>query len=192
MLGNILLLVVEAILGFFSYLLVARFYMQWARVPFRNQIGHFVVALTDWMVRPARRVIPGLAGLDLASIALAFLAQTIIVAAEFWLRGFPFGSSLALPAVGMLGLGILETVRVFVYLLFGVVLIGAVMSWISPYSNLAPLLNGLANPFLRPIQRGIPTISNIDLSPLVLLLLLQIILLLLATARASLVAMVAG
>jgi YggT family protein len=192
MLGNIVLLVVEAVLGFLSYLLVARFYMQRARVPFRNQIGHFVVALTDWMVRPARRIIPGLAGLDLASLMLAFLAQTLIVAAEFWLHGFPFGSSLALPAAGILGLGILETMRVFVYLLFGVVLISAVMSWVSPYSHITPLLNSLANPFLRPIQRRLPPIANIDLSPLVLLLFLQIVLLLLASARASLVPIIAA
>ncbi|MGB0129624.1 MAG: YggT family protein [Rhodocyclaceae bacterium] len=192
MLSNIVLLVVEAVLGFFSYLLVARFYMQWARVPFRNQIGHFVVALTDWMVRPARRLVPGWAGLDLASLVLAFLLQTVIAAAEFWLHGFPFGTSLALPAAGIAGLGVLETLRVFVYLLIGVVLIGAVLSWVSPYSHLAPLLNGLASPFLRPIQRRLPTVANIDLSPLVLLLLLQIALLLLATARASLVPMIAG
>ncbi|MCK7500011.1 MAG: YggT family protein [Comamonadaceae bacterium] len=65
----------------------------------------------------------------------------------------------------------IETVRLFVFLMIGVVLISAVMSWVNPYSPFAPLFNALARPFLRPLQRVIPPISNIDLSPLVLLLL---------------------
>lgn len=192
MLSDVLLLLIEAVFGFFSYLLVARFYMQWTRVPFHNQIGHFVVALTDWVVRPARRLIPGWAGLDLATLILAFIVQTAIVAAELWLHGFPFAAASLQGAAGVMGLGALETVRVFVYLVIGVVLVGAVLSWVNPYNQLSPLLNGLSRPFLRPIQRHLPTIANIDLSPLVLLLLLQVVLILLATARAGLIPALTG
>ena len=191
MLGNLLLLVLEAVLGFFALLLIARFYMQWSRVSFRNQVGHFVTALTDWVVLPTRRVIPGLLGLDLASLIPAWLAESLLVLTEFWLRGFSFSSSSGLAAVLILALGMIETVRLFVFLMIGVVLISAVMSWVNPYSPFAPLFNALARPFLRPLQRVIPTISNIDLSPLVLLLLFQIVLMLLATLRAAIVPIIA-
>lgn len=191
MLQNVLLLVLGAVLGFLSLLLVARAYMQWARVSLRNQIGHFVTALTDWLVLPARRLLPALAGLDLASLVPAWGAESLLVLAEFWLRGFSFGSSPGLAAVLILALGLVETLRLFVFLLIGIVLIAAVMSWVNPYSPLAPLFGALARPFLRPFQRIVPTISNIDLSPLVLLLVLQIALMLLATLRAGIVPMIA-
>lgn len=190
-LANLMLLILEAVLGFFSLLLIARFYMQWSRVSFRNQIGHFVIALTDWLVFPARRVIPGLPGLDLASLIPAWLAESVLVLAEFWLRGFSFGSSYGLATVLILSLGLIETVRLFVFLMIGVVLISAVMSWVNPYSPFAPLFSSLARPFLRPLQRIIPPISNIDVSPLVLLLLFQIVLLLLATLRGAVVPFIA-
>lgn len=181
MLGNLMLFILEAVIGFFSFLLVARFYMQWARVSLRNQIGHFVVALTDWLVLPARRLIPGVAGLDLASLIPVVLAQSVLVLAEFWLRGFSLGSSALAAALAILGVGVVETIRVFVYLIVVVVLIAVVISWVNPYAALAPLFDALSRPFLRPIRRILPTIANIDLSPLVLLLLLQIALMFLAT-----------
>ena len=81
------------------------------------------------------------------------------------------------------GVGLIELVRMMVYLLFAVVLGSAVLSWVSPHSPLAPLLNAIAAPFLRPFRRVVPTIANVDLSPLVLLLVLQIVLMVLAGAR---------
>lgn len=192
MVANLLLFILEAVIGFVSFLLVARFYMQWARVPFRNQVGHFVVALTDWLVLPARRLIPGLAGLDLASLIPAILAQSLLVLAEFWLRGFSFGSPALAAGLAILGVGALETVRIFVYLIIAIVLVAVVISWVNPHAPMAPLFELLSRPFLRPIQRIVPTIANIDLSPLVLLLLLQIALMFLATARAALVPVIAG
>jgi YggT family protein len=190
MFGNILLLILEAVLGFFALLLVARAYMQWVRVSLRNQIGHFVTALTDWLVLPARRVLPAAMGLDFASLVPAWLAESLLVLVEFWLRGFSFGSSPGLAAVLILALGLIETLRLFVFLLIGIVLIAAVMIWVNPYSPLAPMFNALARPFLRPFQRVVPPVSNIDLSPLVLLLVLQIALMLLATLRGGIVPMI--
>ena len=56
----------DVVAGFFVYLLLARFLFQWLRVPFRNALGEFIIAATNWMVVPARRAIPSFAGLDLA------------------------------------------------------------------------------------------------------------------------------
>ncbi|HXZ92937.1 MAG TPA: YggT family protein, partial [Burkholderiales bacterium] len=77
MLQQIVHFLVETLAAFFVYLLLARFHFQWLRVPFRNQIGEFVVVTTNWIVQPARRLIPPLAGLDLASVVAAWLLQLI-------------------------------------------------------------------------------------------------------------------
>ena len=68
MLAQILEFLIDSISGFFVFLLLARFHFQWLRVSFRNQFGDFIIALTNWAVMPARRVIPGLAGLDLPTV----------------------------------------------------------------------------------------------------------------------------
>ena len=183
MLTEILLLVVNTAGGFLTLMLLARFFMQWQRVSFRNQIGHFVVTTTDWLVRPLRRFVPGLFGLDMASLLPAWIIEVLLVAFELSLRGAVFSGNTAAVVAGLAGVGLIELIRMMVYLLFAVVLGSAVLSWVSPHSPLAPLLNAIAAPFLRPFRRVVPTIANVDLSPLVLLLVLQIVLMVLGGLR---------
>ncbi len=185
MLANILLLILNVAASFITLMLLARFYMQWQRISFRNQLGQFVVTTTDWAVRPLRRVIPGVFGLDLASLLPAWLVQVLLLAFELSLRGAAFSGNAAAVAAGLAGVGLIELLRMMVYLLIVVVLGSAVLSWVSPHAPLAPVLHGLAAPFLRPFRRVIPSIANVDLSPLVLLLVLQIVLMLLAGVRGS-------
>ncbi|MBR0567789.1 YggT family protein [Azoarcus sp. L1K30] len=183
MLDSVLLLIVDTVISLLTLVLLARFFMQWQRVSFRNQIGQFVVAATDWVVRPLRRVIPGVFGLDMASLLPAWLAQALLVLIELSLRGVPLSGSAVGIVLGIFGLGLVELLRMMVYLVFGVVLISAVLSWVSPHAPAAPVFDALAAPFLRPFRRVVPTISNIDLSPLVLLLVLQIVLIVLGGMR---------
>src|SRR3989442_2136616 len=82
--------VIQAAFGFFVYALLLRFHMQWLRAPFRNPVGQFVSAVTDWIVRPARRIVPGLFGLDLASILIAWTVEALMLVLLYWLRGFSF------------------------------------------------------------------------------------------------------
>ena len=176
--GQILIL----ILGFFfhaiTFLLLARFFMQWQRVPFHNQIGGFVVAATDWLVRPLRRIIPGLLGLDLASLLPAWILQTVYVFIELGLGGMLHGEPVSM-VLGLWGLGLIGLLRIAMYLIGAVVLLSALLSWINPYAPAAPFFHRLAEPFLRPLRRIVPTIGNVDISPLLLLLGLQIVLLVL-------------
>lgn len=183
MLANILLLILDAAGGFLTLMLLARFFMQWQRVPFRNQIGHFVVTTTDWIVRPLRRFVPGLFGLDLASLLPAWLVQVALVLAELALNGAVFGSNPMSVTLGLWGVGLVELLRMAVYLVFAVVLMSAVLSWVSPHAPAAPVLDSLAAPFLRPFRRIIPSVANVDLSPLVLLLVLQILLMVIGGLR---------
>lgn len=189
MLASVLLLILNTAAGFLTLMLLARFFMQWQRVSFRNQIGHFVVATTDWIVRPLRRVIPGLMGWDLASLLPAWVVQTLMVFVELALLGAPLGASPAALLLGIWGLGLLELVRMAIYLIFAVVLVSAVLSWVNPHAPAASVFHNLAAPFLRPFRRLIPPIANVDLSPLVLLLVLQIVLMLVAGLRGNFTAL---
>lgn len=189
MLGNVVLLILNTAVGFLTLMLLARFFMQWQRVSFRNQIGQFVVATTDWLVRPLRRVIPGLMGFDLASLLPAWVLQTLLVFVELWLAGAPLGENMAGVALGVLGLGLLELVRMAIYLVIAVVLMSAVLSWVNPHAPAAAVFHNLSAPFLRPFRRIIPPIANVDLSPLVLLLVLQIVLMVVGGLRGNFAAL---
>ena len=168
---------VDVVAGFFVYLLLARFYFQLLRVPFRNPIGEFVTAVSGWMVRPARRVIPGVAGLDLASLVLAWLVQALGLWAVSAIRG-------VIPDPGMLAaLATLELVRYSLHILVFAVIVQAVLSWTNPYTPLAPVFDALTRPFLAPIRRFVPPLGGVDLSPLVLQVALQVLLIQLAHLR---------
>ncbi|NMG45749.1 YggT family protein [Aromatoleum toluvorans] len=192
MLGNVLLLILDTAFGFITLMLLARFFMQWQRVSFRNQIGAFVVATTDWVVRPLRRVIPGVLGLDLASLLPAWVLQTLFVFIELSLRGATLGGNAGGLILGLWGLGLLEVARMAIYLVFGVVLMSAVLSWVSPHAPAAPVFHNLAAPFLRPFRRILPPIANVDLSPLVLLLVLQVVLMVLGGLRGNFASLLVG
>lgn len=185
MLASIILLLLNVAFGFITLLLLARFFMQWQRVSFRNQIGQFVVATTDWIVRPLRRAIPGLFGLDMASLLPAWAFQTAHVFVELSLRGANLDGGPVGVLLGLWGLGLLELARMAIYMIFAVVLISAVLSWVSPHSPAGPIFRALSEPFLRPFRRIIPMVANIDLSPLVLLLLLQILLIVIGGFRGN-------
>ena len=87
MLGSLLLTIVETLGSLLSGVLLARFVMQWQRISFRNPLGQFVVATTDWLVLPLRRFIPGLGGLDLASLLPAWVVQVVVVFVALAVRG---------------------------------------------------------------------------------------------------------
>ncbi|HRD32863.1 MAG TPA: YggT family protein [Rhodocyclaceae bacterium] len=183
MFSGILLLIVNFAFSFITMLLLARFFMQWQRVSFRNQLGQFVVTTTDWVVKPLRRAIPGLFGLDLASLVPAWAFQTVLAFIDLSLRGASLDGGVFGVLLGLAGLGLVELLRMAAYLVMAVVLVSAVLSWVSPHAPAAPVFHGLAEPFLRPFRRLLPTIANVDLSPLLFLLLLQIVLMVLGEMR---------
>src|SRR5262245_41581724 len=181
MLAQILTLIVDTLGSMFVYLLLLRFHMQWLRAPFRNPAGEFVLALTNWIVLPARRAIPGIFGLDLATLLVAWLAQALLMALLMTLKGFNFASVSAV-AFGLLAaLSAIELLRMSIWLLIIVAIVQAILSFVSPYSPIAPVLNAITQPFYRPFRRFIPPIGNVDLSPLFLVLAAQIALIVLGS-----------
>lgn len=188
MLIQIILFVVDAVCDLLTLALLVRFVMQWARAPFRNPLGQFIIAVTDWMVRPVRRVIPGLFGLDTASLLLAWLWQAAYQGLALGLSGVLDAVSPA-PTLVVALLGLLEVTKIGIYLAIGAVIVSAVFSWVNPHAPLAAVVNTLTRPLLGPFRRFIPPIGGVDLSPLALLLVLQVLLFVIANVRHSLMPM---
>ena len=183
MLTQIAALLVDVVTSFVVYTLLIRFLFQWLRVPFRNPIGEFVMAVSNWMVVPARRVIPSLLGLDLACLLPAWLAQGLALWALYAIAGLSFSSSPDIGAAILAALSLIDLVRFSLYLFVFALIVQAVLSWVSPYSPVQPLFDAFTRPFLRPIRRFVPPLGNVDLSPLVAIVMIQVLLIPLAELR---------
>lgn len=178
MLAQALQFIIESVFNLFALALLLRFLLQWVRASFRNPFAQFLVALTNFLVLPLRRVIPGLAGLDLASLFAAWLVEFLMLLAVLAVSGFPLLVAGWGVVPGVMLWAVVKLVSLSVYVLMGAVLIQALLSWVNPYTPLAPMLDALAGPVLRPVRRLLPLIGGVDLSPLVVLLALQLVLML--------------
>ncbi len=172
MLYQIISLLLEVIAGVVGGACLLRLYMQHQRIPLSarsgNPLGRFVFALTDWIVLPLRRVIPAPGRWDLASLVATFLielAQFSLLWA-FTSFGAGYGYVLILAAFGV--------VRLVISGLTGLVIVYAVLSWVQSNTVLADIIERLVAPPLAPIRRIVPLVGGVDLSPLVLLVLLQV------------------
>ena len=153
-----------------------RAWMNRLRINMSAQPGVFVMAVTDWLVKPLRRALPKAVAqsrVDWASLLAALLLALLYALLWAALVGALLNLTAdMLPALLLTGLKML--LRVALQLAFAVVLVYALMSWLQPGSPMYGLLGRLAEPLLAPLRRFIPAIGGIDLSALVLLLLLQI------------------
>ncbi|MGD9952787.1 MAG: YggT family protein [Burkholderiales bacterium] len=169
---------VDVVGSFLVFCLLARFHFQWLRVPFRNPVGEFLIAVTNWIVLPARRLVPPAAGLDLATLVAAWLLQALALTLLFALAG---GGASAL----VFAAAAFDLVRYSLYILVFAVIVMVVLSWVNPGSPVAYLFDAITRPFLRPIRRVVPLLGRVDLSPLVLLVLAQVALIVLAHLRTA-------
>ncbi|MCF8185911.1 MAG: YggT family protein [Sulfuritalea sp.] len=181
MLDNALLFLVQTILGLLTLLFLLRFYFQLTRVSFQNQAAQMVVSLTNFAVKPMRRLMMmlrnlGIKKFDLSTILLAYLTQLLLTILTLWLKDFPLlvaGNSIwsTIMAVALIGI-ISMSVTIFLY----AVLIQAILSWINPHTPIAPILNNLTYSILYFLRRFIPPAGNVDLSPLIFIIAAQLLL----------------
>ena len=162
----ILQLIVDTAASVVGGVLLLRFWMQAIRVRPPMSIAQFIFTLTDWLVRPLRRLLPGLGGYDWASLIGAFLI--VLVASSLMLLAGWSGYTVVLYAV-------IRFLNWIIYGFMGLLIIEVVFSWINPHAPLAPFIRALNDPLLRPLRRVIPPVGGMDLSVLVALILLQII-----------------
>lgn len=176
MVNQALLFLLNTLLTLLAAAFLLRFQMQLMRTPFRNPVGQFLLAVTDFAVKPLRRIVPGVLGWDWASLVAAWTAELILVISTFMLLGH--GASFPTALGGLAFLAMVKLLGLGVNVLIWTVVVSAILSWVQPYHWLNGLAGSLVQPLLRPVQKLIPTLGGVDLSPLALILLGQLVLML--------------
>jgi YggT family protein len=172
MLYQIISLLLEVGVGLVAGACLLRLYMQYQRIPMSvrsgNPLGGFVFALTDWIVLPLRKLIPAAGRWDLSSLVAVFLLEVVQFSC-LWLLGALGGGFLTIPILAAFGV-----VRLALSGMTGLIIVYAVLSWVQTHSVLSDVIERLCAPPLIPIRKVMPLVGGVDLSPLVLLVLLQI------------------
>ncbi|QEL57257.1 YggT family protein [Chromobacterium paludis] len=167
---------IKTLSGLFVLVLLLRFYLQVAHAPFKHPLCQFVMAATNFVVLPARKLIPAVRSYDTATMLLAWLVSLLANILMLLLGSLPEVFAFPQVWVALALLSLLEVFKQSLTLLMGAVIVQAVMSWVNPYNPIAPVLDSLTRPFLRPFRRFV--VGGVDLSPLVLLLIIQVIMML--------------
>ncbi|MEO0313788.1 MAG: hypothetical protein RI928_244 [Pseudomonadota bacterium] len=160
-------LIVDTIATLLAGLLLLRFWMQAVRVRPPLSLSQFMFRLTDWLVLPLRRVLPGLGGYDWASLVGACLVGLLSIALQLAVRSvFAVEPWLLLSA--------LSIVHWILYGLIILLFVDVIFSWVNPHAPLAPMVRAMNEPLMRPLRRFIPPVGGVDLSSLVAFLILRI------------------
>ena len=160
---------VQALLGLVLLALLLRFLLQLCRADFYNPLSQVIIRATQPVLRPLRRVIPGSGRVDGASLLLALVVQCLILGLVAALRGMPLGPG------GLLFWALAELLALVLNIFFVTVVVQALLSWFNPGRNpLATVLYSLNEPLLGPARRLLPPLSGLDLSPVLVLLGLQL------------------
>jgi len=173
MMQQVALFLLDMVLQPFIVILLLRFHLQWLRAPMRNAVGEFIMAIPNFVVLRTRRYVPSFKGYDSATLLLAFVFEMIYMyLSEFvWIHTPPDIIHLVLSLFIM---GAVKLLGMSIYILMFAVIIQAVLSWFNPHTPLAPILNVMTWPFIRPLRQRIPPVGNVDLSSLVLIILCQL------------------
>jgi YggT family protein len=182
MFGDIARFLLNTVFTLFGAALLVRAWMQYVRVPPYNPVTHAIQQVTNWLVLPLRHVIPGVRGIDWASVVAALIASVVYVLLMVWLAGVdPLG---LLPT--LLIVAVLTLVKWALNLLIWLTILMALLSWLNPRSGAMPVLYQLTAPFLNPLRRILPNFGGLDLSPILLFVIVQVLLMVVTRAAVSL------
>ncbi len=166
--NNAFQFLVEIIFDLFLMVVLLRFWLQVAKADFYNPMSQFVVKATSPLLNPLRKVIPGFGGFDFASLTLALLVAFAKISAVMLL----FYGTWNAPTMAISG--VITVFKEAMNLVFWVLIIRAILSWVSQGHNpIEAIFHQLTEPMLRPIRKIIPPIGGLDLSILVLIIALQ-------------------
>jgi YggT family protein len=166
------MLIINTLVGLYLLLVVLRFLLQLVRADFYNPVSQFIVKATNPPLIPLRKVIPGWGGIDIASLVLALLVQTTAIILILLLHGIQsfslIGTFLLWAVLGVIGL--------LLKIYFWGLLITIIASWVAPnsYNPVLILINQILEPVTKPIRNLMPDMGGIDISPIFLLLFIQI------------------
>ncbi|MEX3979442.1 YggT family protein [Paraburkholderia sp. EG287A] len=182
MFGDIARFLLNTVFTLFGASLLLRAWLQYVRVPPYNPVTHAIQQVTNWLVLPLRHVIPGVRGIDWASVVGALIAAIAYVLLMVWIAGVdPLG---LLPT--LLIVALLTLVKWALNLLIWLTILMALLSWLNPRSAAMPVLFQLTAPFLNPLRRILPNLGGLDLSPILLFVIVQVLLMVVTRAAVSL------
>jgi YggT family protein len=174
------LLLVNAVAGFFLFIVLLRFLLQAAKADFYNPISQFVVKASTPLIVPLRKIIPGFAGFDWAAIVLLIIVQVVAISLSLLIAGY------GLPWMNIAIWALLGTSGLFLKLYFWGLLIMVISSWLAPQSDNPALLllRQILEPVMAPIRKLLPDMGGFDISPIVLFLTINMFeIVLITTAR---------
>jgi len=153
---NPFVFLIDILLQLYATALLIRVLLQWVRADFYNPVSQFIVKITNPPVLPLRKIIPGFAGIDMATLLLAFLVLAIKSMIVF--------QTIEPLAISIIALG--ETLVLIISIFLYSIIIQAILSWVNPdpYNPAVSLLNSLTYPVLKHFRRLIPPMSGIDIS----------------------------
>ena len=182
------LLLVQFLFDFFLTMVLLRLLLQSVRANFYNPIGQFIIRVTDPVLTPLRRFIPSISGVDMASIILLFVTELLKLLFMHIIsyHNVPYPAGLLIWTIG-------DLLRALINVFFYAILLQMILSWISPDPRqpLTQLLYRLTEPLLALARRYVRPIGGIDISPVPVMLILQLALILLANPLSNFGAMMA-
>jgi len=175
-LSNAGVFLISTIFGLYILAVMLRLILQMVRADFYNPVSRFIVKVTNPPLKPLRRFIPGIAGIDMASVFVMMVLQMLEFYIISLLRNFPSPDIL-----GLVLYSFIELVSLGFYVFLFSIFILALLSWINPnqYNPINNLLSQITEPVLRPARRLLPPMSGMDLSPMLAMVGLWLIKLLL-------------
>lgn len=168
---NAINFLLQSLIGFVLYIILLRFWMQWVRADFRNELGQFIIKVTNPVVIPLRKVIPSVGTLDTSTVLFAYLVCVIKIAIFLLVRA-PEVLPNAFPFILLWSIGLL--IKASIYLFLIAIFADVIASWVAPHSYHPILLiaRTIALPITNPIRKLIPPFSGIDFSPMIASLLM--------------------
>ena len=163
--------VIQTLGSLYLLIVLLRFILQLVRANFYNPLCQFIVKATQPLLKPLRRVIPSVFGLDMSSLVLAILVQMVIFAVVLTLSYMSF-NILGLLLWAIIGV----TARVLTVFFFAMI-ISVILSWVAPgsVSPGAELVNQITEPALAPFRRFLPSMGGLDISPILAFMVIQLI-----------------
>ena len=167
--GNAATFLIDTLFGLYILVVMLRFVLQWVRAPY-NQISQFIDKATQPPLRPVRQFVPDIGRISLASLLLMFVLQLLALWLIYNLGGASPG------VVGLAVLSIAKLLKLLLNVFFFAVIIQVIISWVNPgvYNPVTSLLHSLTEPLMVPARRLLPPMQGFDLSPIPVLIALQI------------------
>ncbi len=169
--GNAGIFLIQTLFGLYTGAVMLRFLLAMVRADFYNPVSQFLVKVTNPPLLPLRRIVPGVMGIDMASIVLLIVLQATKLLLIAAIQGF------SLQPLGLLVLTLAGLLTLLLNIYFFAILIQVILSWVSPgnYNPAVALIHSLNEPLLGRARRILPPISGFDLSPILVLVGLQLL-----------------